>query len=423
MPVNPIIHPANLIWSLFRLRAGSSGFGLVLILFLIRTSAAQNIRKSFFELFLFVHQLFFIFYPLLWFHGTGHVIKKQTNLQFHNPIKCSTDESCLGNGACDWGVPGSECANPKFDDYVPSSSGYWLIPSACAYLCEFILRTFHTLNPAKVEKFKFHDGDVLEIRLKKNSYSIRGNTHEVGQYVQIKVVEASRFQWHPFTLTSAPEDDFFMIHLRKSGDWTGKVQNIFKKVEQSLPPPVAIEGPFGTSSQDIFDYEKVICCGAGIGITPFASFLRSLLYIRRYERSIKIKKVYFIWISKSVGSFGWFHQLLKHVEEEINFIQPEIYLTMSGLTEEECVDLQYGHIDELGPSGTSVDPATGLKKWKTNYGRPKWNQLFSKFKEENKGDNIGLFSCGPKPLTNELRSLCKIFSDSITQFKFHKENF
>ena len=92
---------------------------------------------------------------------------------------------------------------------------------------------------------------------------------------------------------------------------------------------------------------------------------------------------------------------------------------MSGLTEEECVDLQYGHIDQV----TTVDPATGLKKWKTNYGRPKWNQLFSKFKEENKGENIGLFSCGPKPLTNELRSLCKIFSDSITQFKFHKENF
>ena len=28
---------------------------------------------------------------------------------------------------------------------------------------------------------------------------------------------------------------------------------------------MAIEGPFGTSSTDVFDYETVVCCGAGKG--------------------------------------------------------------------------------------------------------------------------------------------------------------
>ena len=39
------------------------------------------------------------------------------------------------------------------------------------------------------------------------------------------------------------------------------------------------------------DYETVVCCGAGIGITPFASFLRSLLYLYRANVFLKPKKV------------------------------------------------------------------------------------------------------------------------------------
>lgn len=27
-------------------------------------------------------------------------------------------------------------------------------------------------------------------------------------------------QWHPFTLTSAPEEDYISVHIRVAGDWT-----------------------------------------------------------------------------------------------------------------------------------------------------------------------------------------------------------
>ena len=87
-----------------------------------------------------------------------------------------------------------------------------------------------------------------------HDFILRGNYHEVGQYVQIKVIGVSMLEWHPFTLTSAPEDGFFMIHIRVSGNWTGKVYKYFHEIrEQNLQlPKIAIEGPFGTSSQDIF---------------------------------------------------------------------------------------------------------------------------------------------------------------------------
>ena len=41
-----------------------------------------------------------------------------------------------------------------------------------------------------------------------------------GQYVLIQCPSISTLEWHPFTLTSAPQEDFFSVHIRAAGDWT-----------------------------------------------------------------------------------------------------------------------------------------------------------------------------------------------------------
>lgn len=41
---------------------------------------------------------------------------------------------------------------------------------------------------------------------------------------------------------------------------------------------MAIDGPFGTASEDVFRYDVVMLVGAGIGVTPFASILKSVWY-------------------------------------------------------------------------------------------------------------------------------------------------
>ena len=43
-----------------------------------------------------------------------------------------------------------------------------------------------------------------------------------------------------------------------------------------------------------------------------------------YSENLINIQVYFVWISKSIGSFGWFSELLKHVEQEIDFIEPQL---------------------------------------------------------------------------------------------------
>lgn len=38
-------------------------------------------------------------------------------------------------------------------------------------------------------------------------------------------------------------------------------------------PILRIDGPFGTASEEVFNYKTVVLVGGGIGVTPFASIL------------------------------------------------------------------------------------------------------------------------------------------------------
>lgn len=68
---------------------------------------------------------------------------------------------------------------------------------------------------APVPQVVMHPSKTLELQMKKKGFHM-----EVGQYVFIQCPSVSRLEWHPFTLTSAPEEDYFSAHIRIVGDWT-----------------------------------------------------------------------------------------------------------------------------------------------------------------------------------------------------------
>ena len=132
----------------------------------------------------------------------------------------------------------------------------------------------------------------MELQIKKEKIKTRA-----GQYIFLSCPEVSYFQWHPFTLTSAPEEDYLSVHIRVIGDFTialaktlgcdfpdqkndekndalrgGKVigTNSNPPLNRTLPR-VMVDGPFGSASEDYLNYETVVLVGAGIGVTPFAS--------------------------------------------------------------------------------------------------------------------------------------------------------
>lgn len=81
---------------------------------------------------------------------------------------------------------------------------------------------------------------------------------------------------------------------------------------------IAIDGPFGTASEDVFSHEVGLLVGAGIGVTPFASILKSVFYKLTQEGSnLKLKKMYFYWICPNPDSFEWFADLVNSVEQQM----------------------------------------------------------------------------------------------------------
>lgn len=56
--------------------------------------------------------------------------------------------------------------------------------------------------------------------------------HSAGDWVFIKVPQIAQFEWHPFTISSAPERrDAFTLHIRGVGTWTNRLFKYFEEIK------------------------------------------------------------------------------------------------------------------------------------------------------------------------------------------------
>ncbi|KAF6732443.1 Cytochrome b-245 heavy chain [Oryzias melastigma] len=319
----------------------------------------------------------------------------------------------------------------------------WVIGPMIIYVCERVLRFIRYMQAVQYRKVRelslmsvlpreeflspghlcfqivMHPSKVLELQLRKKGFKM-----EVGQYVFLNCPSISQLEWHPFTMTSAPEEDFFSVHIRSAGDWTDKLIDVMQKLpEGEQGPKMGVDGPFGTASEDVFDYEVSMLVGAGIGVTPFASIMKSIWYkFKESDPKLRTRKIYFYWLCRETHAFEWFADLLQVLEKEMeerglgDFLTYKLFLTGwdQGHTNQVIV-----HFDE------DTDVVTGLKQ-KTHYGRPNWDKEFDQVRKENPASVVGTFLCGPAALAKVLEKKCAKYSDvdpRKTKFYFNKENF
>jgi hypothetical protein len=357
-----------------------------------------------------------------------------------------------------------------------------------------------------------------------------GFTYQAGQYILL----GWRGEWHPFTLTSAPEEHVLSVHIRAIDnlDWCsalrrrlvdeapaasvalaeggsgssapkakrekakpgtvieytefdhplhemvycrpsggngvseklnsrklGKSETQYtldsRTIEQNLPKDAVVlqvAGPFGAPAQKVWQYEVVMVVGAGIGVTPFASILRSV-QLRTQQRQALLRtgaklstalpqwwgslagntskdgsssipstedvtnklledvitvprKVYFYWIVRNQAEFDWFYDLLataaegpaKDIISICVFITGEIELTQ--VKKLPCSQGQY-------------------------FGRPQWGRVFKQMSAEHKGKHIGVFLCGSPAIGAELAKQSEKNTEwpHGTRFSFFPEHF
>ena len=168
-----------------------------------------------------------------------------------------------------------------------------------------------------------------------------------GQYIQVSCTAIQPQEFHSLTITSAPHEDFFSIHVKAVGAWTWKLRNYFdpaynkleateedrfeEEVVVDVIPKIRIQGPFGGGNQDWYKFEVAVMIGAGIGVTPYASILNDLVFgtsTNRYS-GVACKKVYFLWITQSHRQFEWFIDVLREVEKKdvTNVLEIHIFIT------------------------------------------------------------------------------------------------
>ncbi|KMS97792.1 hypothetical protein BVRB_5g123540 isoform B [Beta vulgaris subsp. vulgaris] len=201
---------------------------------------------------------------------------------------------------------------------------YLAIP-VLLYSGERIYRSIRSeIREVNVIQANMYPGKVLHLKLSKPATF----TYRSGMYIFIKCPQVSPFEWHPFSLTSGPNDNHLSIHVRSLGDWSYQMHNLFHEAMISKPfdyPKVYIDGPYGAASQDHIKYEVVVLVGLGIGATPFISVLKDIKDRFHKPPSNHANdedtftngplKAYLYWVTRDHDSLGWFIDAMKEISQ------------------------------------------------------------------------------------------------------------
>ncbi|PON39891.1 Respiratory burst oxidase [Parasponia andersonii] len=340
------------------------------------------------------------------------------------------------------------------------------------YAGERTLRFFRSgFYTVRLLKVAIYPGNVLTLQMSKPPQF----KYKSGQYMFVQCPAVSPFEWHPFSITSAPGDDYLSVHIRQLGDWTQELKRVFsaaceppvsgksgllradETTKKSLPK-LLIDGPYGAPAQDYRKYDVLLLVGLGIGATPFISILKDLLknivkmeeqadsvsdFSRtsdlsagsgdstnpnrvspKRKKALKTTNAYFYWVTREQGSFDWFKGVMNEVAEldQRGVIEMHNYLT-SVYEEGDARSALITMVQALNHAKNGVDIVSGTRV-RTHFARPNWKKVFSKICSKHCGARIGVFYCGAPILAKELGKLCYEFNQKgITKFEFHKEHF
>lgn len=295
----------------------------------------------------------------------------------------------------------------------------WVALPGLGYVLERIVRASSSTEPTTLIEATILPSGVTRLDIARP----RGFAYLSGDYVFIRIPAIARHEWHPFTLTSAPEDPRRLtVHVRSLGNWTRAVHEYFSPPgsapvrargrRRELAPDrplrglqVFVDGPYGTPSSSMLDRRHVVMIGAGIGVTPFASVLQSIRLRRQAPGAAEVlAKVHFVWMSSDQHAFEWFTELLSELEatDREGLFDIHIYFTgaradMAG----DTLDLARAVLADH----TQSDVVTGLRA-RTRFGRPDFDALLATFASTPGLPPPEVFLCGPAPLARSVGQAC-----------------
>ncbi|CAH2273697.1 dual oxidase 2-like [Pelobates cultripes] len=373
-------YPEKFYWWFFETIPGMTGVLLLVVLALMYVFASSHFRRVSFRWFWITHHLYVLFYILTIIHGSFALIQQ-----------------------------------PRFHIYF--------IAPAIIYIGDKLISLSRKKIEIEVLQVDRLPSGVTHIRFQRPS-----DFHYMsGQWVRIACLNLGTDEYHPFTLTSAPHEKTLSLHIRAVGPWTTRLREIYTSPADPLQiyPKLYLDGPFGEGHQEWNKFEVSVLVGGGIGVTPFASILKDLVFKSSINSRIYCKKVYFIWVTRTQKQFEWLTDIIREVEEndKNNLLSVHIYITQLAEKFDFRTTMLYiceRHFQKV----QNQSLLTGLRSV-THFGRPPFLGFLNSLQDVHPMvKKIGVFSCGPPGMTKNVETACrKLNKKDESYFVHHYENF
>ncbi|XP_060062787.1 dual oxidase 2-like [Ylistrum balloti] len=361
---------------------GFTGILLTLIIIIMYVFAVPYARRHLFNAFWFTHNFYILLYIFLVLHGSGRLVQ-----------------------------------NPLFQNFF---YGPLII-----YVIDKLISVSRKKREISVIQADLLPSDVTGLKFKRPL----DFDYKSGQWVRIACLDLGEDEYHPFTLTSAPHEDFLSLHIRAVGPWTINLRNTYdpNNLGDRIPPKVYVDGPFGEGHQDWYKYPVSVLVGGGIGVTPFASILKDIVHRSQIDNQrMTCQKVYFMWVTRTQKQFEWLTDIIRDVEnaDKQELVAVHIFITQFQQKFDLRTTMLYiceRHFHKV--AGKSL--FTGLSAT-THFGRPQFQDFLTSLHLEHPTvKQVGVFSCGPPPMTLKVDRACTELNKNIRlpTYSHHFENF
>uniref|UniRef100_A0A452UXI8 NAD(P)H oxidase (H2O2-forming) n=1 Tax=Ursus maritimus TaxID=29073 RepID=A0A452UXI8_URSMA len=373
--------PQKYYWWFFQTVPGLTGVLLLVVLAIMYVFASHHFRRCSFRGFWLTHHLYVLLYVLLIIHGSFGLIQ------------------------------------------LPRFHIFFLVP-ALIYVGDKLVSLSRKKVEISVVKAELLPSGVTHLQFQRP----QGFEYKSGQWVRIACLDLGTTEYHPFTLTSAPHEDTLSLHIRVAGPWTTRLREIYSPPTGggcARYPKLYLDGPFGEGHQEWHKFEVSVLVGGGVGVTPFASILKDLVFKSSVSCQVFCKKIYFIWVTRTQRQFEWLADIIREVEENDrqDLVSVHIYITQLAEKFDLRTTMLYiceRHFQKV----LNRSLFTGLRSI-THFGRPPFEPFFKSLQEVHpQVRKIGVFSCGPPGMTKNVEKACQLINkQDRTHFSHHYENF
>jgi ferredoxin-NADP reductase len=290
---------------------------------------------------------------------------------------------------------------------------FWAGVPVLGFVVEQVIRLFRRAPAGTILSSRALRSGVTRLEIARPL----GFTFSPGDYAFLRIPAVAKREWHPFTISSSPERSELTFHIRSLGNWTAALRRRVEATEDEQGLTAHVDGPYGSPSAHIFGSRFAVLIGAGIGVTPFASVLETIVLRGNQESpGAKLEKAYFFWLNKDQYSFEWFAELLSELEKIDKKGLLDIHLCMTaGRTGVTAMGLEIAR-QVMKAAGRS-DLITGLRTH-THMGSPDWEMMLGMIARQHQPAKVDVYFCGPPGLAARIRPIA-----ARHEMAFHEERF